>query len=422
MIAGPPLPASCRVAVAGGGAAGFFAALACAESGGGPVILLEKSSLLLAKVKISGGGRCNVTHACFEPAGLAERYPRGGRELLGAFHRFQPRDTIEWFEARGVRLKTEPDGRMFPTTDRSETISSALLEAARRANVRVITQAGISRAERKGSGFFVTMDDGRTLECERLILATGGPRGSGGGPAIAAALGHRISPPVPSLFTFTIQDPRLAGLAGVSVPEARVRVPETALDETGPVLITHWGLSGPGILRVSAWGARVLAERRYEFPLRVNWVPRLHRDSAVAELREAKVADGRRTVVVHPLFGLPVRLWERLAAAAGILPETRWSAITRPQLLDLATQITEGEFQVRGKSLNKEEFVTCGGVALREVDFRTMQSRLCPGLYFAGEVLDLDGVTGGFNFQAAWTTGWLAGRAAAAPENCRTKS
>ncbi len=408
------LPESCRVAVVGGGAAGFFAAIACAEAGGGPVALLEKSPTLLAKVRISGGGRCNVTHACFDPSLLVTRYPRGGRELRGPLHHFQPSDTVAWFESRGVPLKTEPDGRMFPITDRSETIIECLTKTAASAGVTVFRHAGVENASHGDGRFRLSVSGDRKMECEKLIVTTGGARSKQGGPSMAAEFGHTLLDPVPSLFTFHIEDPRLQGLAGLSVENARARVAGANLDETGPILITHWGLSGPAILRLSAWGARWMHGQNYEFVLRVNWGGGIDRDGAVARLRTIKETDAKRLLSGDPQFSVPARLWERLIEASGIPVETRWAHVKREQFLALADQLTAGEFQVRGKSMNKEEFVTCGGVSLREIDFRTMQSRRCDGLYFAGEVLDIDGITGGYNFQSAWTTGWIAGRAAAA--------
>ena len=408
------LPSTCRVAVVGGGAAGFFAAIACAEADGGPVVLLEKSSQLLAKVKISGGGRCNVTHACFDPGVLVTCYPRGGRELRGPLHHFQPTDTIAWFEARGVKLKTEADGRMFPITDRSETIIQCLMDAASASGAEIFTRTGLIRADRSAAGFRLALDGNRTLDADHIILATGGPRATTGGPGVAAALGHTLSEPVPSLFTFHIEDERLKGLAGVAVERVRARVVDAAFDETGPVLITHWGVSGPAILRLSAWGARWMHKRDYNFSIRVNWVGAQTRDDVMRDLRTMKETTAKKLVAGDPAFAIPARLWERLALAAGIRAETRWAHVEREALLAFAEQLTAGEFQVRGKSMNKEEFVTCGGVNLREVDFRTMESQRCPGLYFAGEILDIDGITGGYNFQSAWTTGWIAGHAAAA--------
>ena len=404
-----------QVSVVGGGAAGFFGAIACAEANpAARVTLYEATAHLLAKVKISGGGRCNVTHACFEPRDLVKRYPRGGRELTGAFSRFQPRDTIAWFEQRGVALKVEEDGRMFPTTDDSQTIVDCLLAAARQAGVVVRTQCGVKNAERlgAGAGFRLELTTGEVVTTDRLLLATGGNKANAGF-AIARALGHTIETPVPSLFTFHIDDPRLKDLAGVSVEDAATAVVGTPLKEHGPMLVTHWGLSGPAVLKISAWGARLLAERDYKFSLRVNWAPRFNAETARAELERVRAAEPRKQVTTFCPFGVPLRLWERLVAAAGIAPTAPWTTLGNAALRALAAQVTEGEFAVSGKSLFKDEFVTCGGVKLSEVDFKTMESRLVPGLHFAGEMLDVDGVTGGFNFQAAWTTGWHAGRAMA---------
>ncbi len=413
-----------RVVIVGGGAAGFFAAIACAEKlgGRGTVTLYEATAHPLAKVRVSGGGRCNVTHACFEPRELVKRYPRGGRELLGAFHRFQPRDTIVWFADRGVELKTEDDGRMFPTTDDSATIVNCLQQAAERAGVRVVTSLGVRTAEaRPGGGeaassaFWITLTDGTELRCEKLLIATGGNKASAG-PAIAQKLGHTIEPPVPSLFTFHIDDRRLEGLSGVSVENASVAVRGTKLKDGGPLLITHWGLSGPAILKLSAWGARELAGVNYEFPLVVNWTATQTRESLVRELGEVRAKNPKKQITTWSPLPMPQRLWERLVTASGIAAATPWAQVGNAALAKLAGDVTAAEFQVVGKSLFKDEFVTCGGVRLSEVDFRTMESRICPGLHFAGEVLDIDGVTGGFNFQAAWTTGWLAGQAMAGAE------
>jgi predicted Rossmann fold flavoprotein len=408
-----------RVLVAGGGAAGFFAAITAAEKLGaaGTVTILEATQHPLAKVRVSGGGRCNVTHACFEPRELVKRYPRGGRELLGAFHRWQPRDTVDWFAARGVELKTEEDGRMFPVTDDSATIVECLQRAAADAGVRVVMPLGIRKAERIGregeaAGFWVTQTNGEEMRCERLLLATGGNRSSAGF-MIAAALGHTIEPLVPSLFTFHIDDKRLEGLSGVSIENAAVGVPGAKLRESGPLLITHWGLSGPAILKLSAWGARELAKTNYEFPLTVNFAPPHTRDSLGRELAGIREKNPRKQIATWSPLAMPQRLWERLVASAGIAPTTVWTGVANAALAVLAAHVTESQFKVVGKSTFKEEFVTCGGVRLSEVDFRTMQSRVCPGLFFAGEVLDIDGVTGGFNFQSAWTTGRLAGLAIA---------
>ncbi|MEO5959315.1 MAG: NAD(P)/FAD-dependent oxidoreductase, partial [Opitutaceae bacterium] len=378
--------------------------------GHGEVTLYEATAHPLAKVRVSGGGRCNVTHACFEPRELVKRYPRGGRELLGAFHRWQPRDTVAWFAERGVELKTEADGRMFPITDASATIVDCLMHSAEKAGVRLVTSLGVRKAERITGGFWVTLTDGAEVRCERLLIATGGNRSSAGF-TIAEALGHTIEPLVPSLFTFHIDDARLIGLSGVSVENATASAPGTKLSESGPLLITHWGLSGPAILKLSAWGAREFAKTNYEFPLRVNFAPPHTRESLVRELAAVREKNLRKQIATWSPLAMPQRLWERFVSSAGLAPTTPWTGIGNAALGTLAAQIVEAQFQVVGKSTFKEEFVTCGGVRLSEVDFRTMESRVCPGLHFAGEVLDIDGVTGGFNFQSAWTTGWLAGSA-----------
>lgn len=405
-----------RVVVVGGGAAGFFAAIACAErlGAGGDVTIYEATAHPLAKVRVSGGGRCNVTHACFEPRELVKKYPRGGRELLGAFHKFQPRDMIGWLAERGVETKTEADGRMFPVTDDSATIVDCLLRAAEAAGVKVVTSMGVRKVERVGAtsgagGFWLTLTDNAGVRCERLLLATGGNKSSAG-LTIAEALGHTIEPPVPSLFTFHIDDARLIGLSGVSVENAVVSVPGTKLRTDGPLLITHWGLSGPAILKLSAWGARELAAANYEFGLTVNWTGTHTRESLVRELQSVRTQNPKKQIATWSPLAMPQRLWERLVVSAGIPATTPWAQVGNAALGTLATQLTAAELKVVGKSLFKDEFVTCGGVKLAEVDFKTMESRLCSGLHFAGEVLDIDGVTGGFNFQAAWTTGWLAGQ------------
>jgi predicted Rossmann fold flavoprotein len=408
------MPSHPRIAVLGGGAAGFFAAITCAERLGkaGEVTLFEATPHLLAKVRISGGGRCNVTHSCFEPAELVKKYPRGGRELLGAFHRFQPRDTIEWFGSRGVATKTEEDGRMFPTTDDSATIVDCLMSAAARAAVTIRTSTAVRSIIKDSETFRLTLGNGAVEEFDRVIVATGGNKSSGG-LAIAESFGHSIVAPVPSLFTFHITDPRLTDLAGISVENAVVTAPGTKLKTDGPVLITHAGLSGPGILKLSAWGAREFAEKNYAFPISLNWVPPHSRDSLIKALSVVREQNARKQVTTFSPVAMPQRLWERFVIAAGIPTTTPWAHVSNPALQTLATQLTAAEFKVDGKSMFKDEFVTCGGVKLSEVDFKTMESRKCPGLHFAGEVLDIDGVTGGFNFQNAWTTGFLAGTACA---------
>ena len=402
----------------GGGAAGFFAAIAAAEAGA-DVTILEKSARVLDKVRISGGGRCNVTHACFEPREFATRYPRGGKALLSPFQKFSARDTVAWFEARGVKLKTEPDGRMFPVTDSSQTIVDCLMDAALKAGVKLRLNCGVESAARLPDGRFELAVGGASvpasrekLVCDRLLLATGGCRAAAAG-QLAVSLGHTIEAPVPSLFTFQVEAPWLRSLAGVAVA-AEVSVPAAKLRERGPLLVTHWGLSGPAILRISAWGARALHDLNYQFLLLVNWLPGFSEEQILREFQARRETAGAKLVVNVPLAPLTARLWEQLVLAAGIPRDARWAALTRAQSQALARQLTRTEFSVAGKSLNKDEFVTCGGVKLGEVNFKTMESRVCPGLFFAGELLDIDGVTGGFNFQAAWTTGFVAGLAMAA--------
>ena len=402
-----------RNVIVGGGAAGFFAALACAEAGcTDEIIILERGPNFLTKVKISGGGRCNVTHACFEAREFAARFPRGGQALIAPFTQFHAGDTVAWFAAHGVPLKTEGDGRMFPATNSSQTIIDCLLGATRAAGVKLRLNCGVNRVVRQPAGFELTLAGGDALSCHRLLLATGGCRTPALG-QLAVSLGHTLMPPVPSLFTFHLETPWMRGLAGVSVASVKASVPGTGLRERGPLLVTHTGLSGPVILRLSAWGARILHGMNYHFPLHVNWLPRLDAASLAAEFQRQRHSQPARFIVNTPPATLPARLWEQLVLASGVAHDTRWSALSRPAQHQLTRQLLRTEFQVTGKSLNQDEFVTCGGVRLDEVDFKTMESRVCPGLFFAGELLDLDGITGGFNFQAAWTTGWLAGHAMA---------
>jgi|UniRef100_UPI00404A7288 predicted Rossmann fold flavoprotein len=406
-----------RVVIIGGGAAGFFAAITCAEANpAAQVTLYEATAHLLAKVKISGGGRCNVTHACFEPRELAKRYPRGGRELLGAFHRWSPKDTIAWFAERGVELKTEGDGRMFPITDDSATIMECLQAAAAKAGVEVITRLGLRKAESVGTAenpaFWLTLTDDSELRCDRLLIATGGNRSSVG-LVVAERLGHAIEPTVPSLFTFHIDDKRLEKLSGIAVENVTATVPGTKLQSDGPLLITHWGLSGPAVLKLSAWGARELAACHYEFTLRINFAATQTRETVRQQLAAMRTSHPRKQLATLNPLQLPVRFWERLLQVNGIAADVQWAGVSGATLNQLADALTAADFAVVGKSMNKEEFVTCGGVRLREIEFKTMESKLCPGLHFAGEVLDIDGITGGFNFQAAWTTGRLAGLAMA---------
>lgn len=393
--------------VIGGGPAGFFAAIRARETAPlQAVVLLEKSRQTLRKVVVSGGGRCNVTHACYEPREMISHYPRGGRELLGPLHSFGPTETVAWFADHGVSLKTEPDGRMFPTTDSSGTIVECLERTARTIGVEVRTKTCVTAVTtNSGGGFAVQLADDSCLTADRVLIATGG-----GGCDIAAQLGHTIAAPVPSLFTFRIADPMLDGLAGVSVPRVRIRVPgDLKLDETGPVLITHWGLSGPAVLRLSAWGARFFHDADYATAITVDWCPALSPQQIDERLQHETRTHGKQLVRASSAFGLPKRLWTAITRAAGIDASLRWAELGRDRRRALAHRLQHSEFQTNGQTTNKEEFVTCGGVTLSEVNFKTMESRRHRGLFFAGEVLDLDGVTGGFNFQACWTTGWLAG-------------
>jgi predicted Rossmann fold flavoprotein len=381
---------------------------------GARVLILERASRVLQKVKISGGGRCNVTHDCLDPKRMASNYPRGNKALIGPLHRFGVRETMRWFEGRGVELKTEADGRMFPTTDDSQTVINCLTDAADQAGVELRTGAYVQRIrdleDDAPARFELVLRDDERIHAQNVLLATGGTR-SQSGAEIARGLGHSLNPAVPSLFTFCIDDPRIDDLQGLSVEHTEVEVIGEALADHGPLLITHWGMSGPGILKLSAWGARELHALAYTFDIEVNWLPEVDVEQRFHELR----ADwGKRQVVSRsPFDQIPKRLWERLVDAAKVPAECRWAEFPKKMSRALAKQLTRARFKVTGKSTNKDEFVTCGGVPSDEVDWRTMQSRHTPGLYFAGELLDIDGVTGGYNFQNAWTTGYLAGQAIA---------
>ncbi len=411
-----------KITVIGGGAAGFFSAITCAKTyPQARVTLLEAGRQLLAKVRISGGGRCNVTHACFDPGVLVQNYPRGGKALRGAFTRFQPRDTVDWFASHGVKLKTEADGRMFPITDDSETIVNCLIRAAEDAGVKIRTgDAVVSVKKLTGNtaaeggwegavfGFTIELKSGEELRCDRILLATGS---NPSGFKWAKELGNTVEVPVPSLFTFNIADGRIKDLAGVSVPNAKVKLAGAKLEQSGPLLITHWGVSGPAVLKLSAWGARFLHDRHYRTSVLINWLPQYNAEVLRQQLLGVKSQLSHRLIVSSCPFPMPRRLWERLTSSIGIDDQKRWADLSNKALDRLLLELVQGEYQISGKGAFKEEFVTCGGVNLKEVDFKTMESRRCPGLFFAGEILDIDGVTGGFNFQSAWTTAWLAGMA-----------
>ncbi|MEH1790792.1 MAG: NAD(P)/FAD-dependent oxidoreductase [Nostoc sp.] len=405
-----------QIVVIGGGAAGFFGAIACAKANPqAEVTLLEASRQPLAKVLISGGGRCNVTHACFESEELVQNYPRGAKALRGSLTRFGPQDTVAWFATHGVYLKTEVDGRMFPVTNTSETIVECLIKAVATSGVKLRIGTHVTSVKRTSADarFDILLKSGETIKCDRLLLATGS---SLAGYKIVRELGHQIESPVPSLFTFNIVDPKLRELAGVSVNPAQLRLStggKSQLQQTGPLLITHWGLSGPAVLKLSAWGARVLHESRYQATLLINWLPLMHQEQVREKVLAVKDEWGKKAIALHRGVDLPHRLWQYIIARAGITTEDRWAEISSKTLNQLVQELTQEKYLINGKGAFKEEFVTCGGVNLKEVNFKTMESRLVPGLYFAGEILDIDGVTGGFNFQSAWTTGYLAGIAMA---------
>lgn len=399
------------IVVIGGGAAGFFGAIACGENSSKKVILLEKNRQLLSKVRISGGGRCNVTHACFDPAELVKNYPRGHQALRGPFSRFQPRDTVEWFMKRGVELKEEDDGRMFPITDNSETIITCLMRAAKDAGVEIVTECPVENITLHSPGFTIQLTNERIIDCESILIATGSS------PKIYECLeklGHRIVPAVPSLFTFNTPQSPLLELAGISVPKVCAKIINTNLVQTGPLLITHWGLSGPAILKLSSWGARILHDMHYRAKVSINWLPDLSKDQIASDLQRFKNENPAKQISTDSPLSLPKNLWKKLTLLSEIPSDLRWSYINKNQMTALLNTLQNCIFDIDGKSTYKEEFVTCGGIHLDDVNFKTMESKKCPGIYFAGEVLDIDGVTGGFNFQNAWTTSFLAAQACTA--------
>jgi predicted Rossmann fold flavoprotein len=415
-----------HLVVIGGGAAGIFCAANAARlDPSASVTVLEKTGKLLSKVKVSGGGRCNVTHACYEIAEMIKRYPRGEHFLKKAFHKFFTTDTVGWFAGRGVELKTEADGRMFPVTDSSQTIIDCLMKEVNKYGVEVRMKAEVLRVEAgvdvpEGAGRFrVHLTDDRVLEADVICIACGGyPKA--GMFAWVQALGHTIEEPSPSLFTFNMPGHEITKLMGVTIPDVRVKIAGSGaragskgLDERGPLLITHWGLSGPVILRLSAWGARELAARDYQFQIIVNWVPEYGEPGLRQRLGEIRYEWAAQKIGSKNPFGLPQRLWEFLLAGCGIAEGLRWADLPVKEQNKLIRELIGGEFKVAGKTTFKEEFVTAGGVRLSEVDPATMQSRKIPGLFFAGEVLDVDGITGGYNFQHAWTSGWIAAEAMA---------
>ena len=401
--------------VVGGGAAGFFCALSAAEVNPDlRILLLDGGKKVLRKVRISGGGRCNLTHHCFDPKELSERYPRGSRQLRGAFHHFQPKDTIEWFSQRGVATKTEADGRIFPVSDCSQSVIDCLEKSVREARIEVRTESKVREIDPPATGnpWVIKLGDGRVEKTEKLCLAMGSLAHSGL-VQIIENLEHQVVPLVPSLFAFNLKNHPMKDLSGISVPLARVRILPKSPYREGPLLITHRGLSGPAILKLSAWEARDLHERSHRFSVEVNWLGAEDRESLGSMIRNLRETRATSKLGSNPITELPKRLWARILERAGISDVQTWAHLPKAEEEKLIVTLVASEFEVDGKTTNKDEFVTCGGVSLKEVDFRTMESRLHPGLHFAGECLDLDGVTGGFNFQAAWTTGRIAGSAIA---------
>ena len=391
------------IIIVGGGAAGFFTAINIVEKNPKlKVAILERGSEVLSKVRISGGGRCNVTHACFEPNELVKFYPRGEKELRGPFHQFCSGDTVEWFSNHGVELKIENDGRMFPVSNSSQTIIDCFLEATQKLGITVLTGQSVQSIFKKDN-FWKIETQNENYIAEKLILATGS------NPKIWEMLqtfGHAIVNPVPSLFTFNIKDARIAALPGVSA-QVSIKVKDSKLTSTGPLLITHWGMSGPAILKLSAWGARILFEKNYLFTIFVNWLNDVDTDDAEKILKDLKQENAKKAVSKKSPFDFPNRLWESLVLASNISEETKWADLSKIQLQNLAKQLTNCSFQVNGKSTFKEEFVTAGGIDLKEINFKTMESKLHKNIYFAGEIMNIDAITGGFNFQNAWTSGFI---------------
>ncbi len=399
------------IIIVGGGAAGFFTAINIVEKNPKlKVAILERGAEVLQKVRISGGGRCNVTHACFEPNELVKFYPRGEKELRGPFHQFCSGDTIEWFEKHGVELKIEADGRMFPVSNSSQTIIDCFLKATQKLGIAVLTGQSVQsifNPEVLGENFWKIETQTENYLAEKLILATGS------NPKVWEMLqnfGHAVVSPVPSLFTFNIKDSRIKELPGVAA-QVTVKVKDTKLTSTGPLLITHWGMSGPAILKLSAWGARILHDKNYQFTIFVNWLNDEDTADVEKKLKDLKQEHAKKSVSKKSPFELTNRLWESLVLASGIEMETKWADLSKIQLQNLANQLTNGNFQVNGKSTFKEEFVTAGGIDLKEINFKTMESKLHENLYFAGEIVNIDAITGGFNFQNAWTSGFIVANA-----------
>jgi predicted Rossmann fold flavoprotein len=409
-------PGVLDLAVIGGGAGGFFTALQfAAMAPAKAVAIFEKGGQFLHKVRLSGGGRCNVTHACFNPRELAKNYPRGSRELLAAFQRWQPADTAEWFDRCGLPLKTEADGRMFPHTDSSQSVIDCFMERARASHIALLQQHALIGIEPLPHGGFTLEFAGLTkrVEARTVCVATGSLKDS---PLLEALvkLQQPIEPLVPSLFAFNVNDPRLSGLAGVAHPKVGIRRDGSHPAQHGPLLITHRGVSGPAVLRLSAWEARALAATNHHFPFLIDWLPDMKMEAVKASFAANRQSHGAKLVRNSHILPIPRRLWVSLAAACGIEATVAWAQLSKTAALCLGEMLKASRFEATGKTTNKDEFVTCGGIARPSIDFLTMQSRLTPGLYFVGECIDIDGLTGGFNFQAAWTTAHIAATAIAA--------
>lgn len=399
------------VIVVGGGASGFFTAINLAEQNPDlRIAILERSNEVLSKVKISGGGRCNVTHACFIPNVLAKFYPRGEKELKGPFHTFCTGDVMEWFSERGVSLKIEEDGRVFPESDNSQTIIDCFLNEAGNFNIKIIKQTIVQQLS-KADDFWKIETSKDTYQAKQVVMATGSNVKIWD---LLKTVNHSVINPVPSLFTFNIKDDRIKDLMGVSTEMVSLKVKESTLKANGPLLITHWGMSGPAILKLSAWGARELFDKNYQFQLIVNFTNDLVFDEVLEELIQQKQQHPKKTINKHTHYGLTNRLWQQLVKASMISEDLIWADVSKKQLVHLAEQLTQATFHVNGKSTFKDEFVTAGGIDLKEVNFKTMESKLQDNLYFTGEILNIDAITGGFNFQNAWTTGFLAANAIAA--------
>ena len=396
--------------VIGGGAAGFFTAINAKEMNPElDITILEKGKEVLQKVKISGGGRCNVTHACFEPKELVQFYPRGEKELLGPFHQFMTGDTFEWFENNGIPLKIEKDNRVFPESNSSQTVIDCFLGKTKALGIPVLKNHGVNSIKKQGDSWLVTTKE-QQFVCDALVMAAGSSKKVW---ELSKALRHSIISPVPSLFTFNIKDPRIKDLLGISVPNATVYLEDTNLEASGPLLITHWGMSGPAILKLSAFGARVLAEKNYEYQVQVNWLSRPTHKIVNVLLNLKKKHSKKQVIVRSPFEEIPKRLWERFVLATTIKTTFNWADVSHEQIDALANQLTKSVYIAKGKSTFKEEFVTAGGVDLREINFKNFESKLQNNLFFVGEVLNIDAVTGGFNFQNAWTGGWLCAKALA---------